>query len=658
LKTVVQANHPNPSNNTNSYGYDHGGNVISLSDENGHTTRNAFDLLYQPVSKTLPDATLTESRQYDTAGNLASLTHFNGKTTSYTYDALNRLLSKTPDPSTGEPTVSFTYTATGKYASSTAADGTTTYSYDNLDRLSSKATPEGTLNYTYDAAGHVASIASSNSNGASVSYTYDDLNRLSTVVDRHLGTTTYAYDPASNVTTATYPNGFQSIFTYDSLNRLTAMASQVSGYAYQLGPTGNRTSVLEYSGRTINWSYDGINRPTNETISSDPAKKNGAVTYGLDPVGNRLTETSSLSGVNSGSYSYNADDELSTETYDANGNTLTTGGKSFTYDSENHLTSMTAPGSVVRIFYDAFGNRVAKTVNGITTRYLVEDDVNPTGYPQVLEETVNGVVERVYTYGLQRIGQYQFVTSTWTPSFYGYDGAGSVRQLTNAVGAVTDTYDYDAFGNKVGSTGTTPNNYLYRGEQYDPDLGLYYLRARYYNPTTGRLMSRDPYDGNKIIPISLHKYLYAGSNPVNYVDPRGREAMFEYAIRTSAAIPEAKLISIYGCVADAALAAVDLILDPTITASSALGGASTVVGCVLLTPGLSELAEEGNVIVKSAEFAANAAGWGACALDAEDFINGLNGLLSGSPNGDEISKSIENLGGCVGDLLGKMLKAE
>jgi YD repeat-containing protein len=71
-----------------------------------------------------------------------------------------------------------------------------------MDRITAKATPEGTLNYTYDAAGHVASIASSNTNGASMSYTYDSLNRLSTVVDNRLSgsnTTAYSYDNASNV---------------------------------------------------------------------------------------------------------------------------------------------------------------------------------------------------------------------------------------------------------------------------------------------------------------------------------------------------------------------------------------------------------------------------------------------------------------------------
>jgi len=110
-------------------------------------------------------------------------------------------------------------------------------------------------------------------------------------------------------------------------------------------------------------------------------------------------------------------------------------------------------------------------------------------------------------------------------SYYQYDGGGSVRQLTNSVGQVTDSYEYDAFGNSFTKQGTTPNNYLYRGEQYDSDLGLYYLRARYYNPATGRFMSKDPKAGKPIDPKTLHKYLYAGGDPVNRIDPRGREAL-------------------------------------------------------------------------------------------------------------------------------------
>src|SRR6185437_3670325 len=195
-------------------------------------------------------------------------------------------------------------------------------------------------------------------------------------------------------------------------------------------------------------------------------------------------------GVPSGSWGYNADDELSSETYDQDGNVTAADGKSFNYDSQNELVSMN--GGAVQIMYDGDGNRVAKSVNGVVTRYLV-DDLNPTGYPQVMDElNGSGVVTRTYTYGLQRISEDQVINGAWAPSFYSYDGGGSVRQLTNSAGAVTDTYEYDAFGNQIIHTGATPNNYLYRGEAFDGDLGLYYLRARWMNPLTGRFMSRDP----------------------------------------------------------------------------------------------------------------------------------------------------------------------
>ncbi|MGD0547637.1 MAG: hypothetical protein ABR991_07380, partial [Terracidiphilus sp.] len=139
------------------------------------------------------------------------------------------------------------------------------------------------------------------------------------------------------------------------------------------------------------------------------------------------------------------------------------------------LFSVTAGAQVaVNLVYDADENLVAKTVNGVTTRYLI-DDMNPTGLSQVMEETVNGVVQRRYTYGKQRISETQLINGSWITSNYVYDAEGNVRQLTDASGIVTDTYEYDAFGNLVNHTGTTPNVYLYRGERYDPDMGLYYM---------------------------------------------------------------------------------------------------------------------------------------------------------------------------------------
>jgi len=115
----------------------------------------------------------------------------------------------------------------------------------------------------------------------------------------------------------------------------------------------------------------------------------------------------------------------------------------------------------------------------------------------------------------------------------------SWRQWSGTAPGARVTYEYDAFGNLLNPTSNgTPNNYLYRGEQYDPDLGLYYLRARYYNPISGRFMSRDPDDpklrvpnGTPIDPKSLHKYLYAGGDPVNSIDPSGRDSIVEFALQ-------------------------------------------------------------------------------------------------------------------------------
>jgi RHS repeat-associated protein len=181
------------------------------------------------------------------------------------------------------------------------------------------------------------------------------------------------------------------------------------------------------------------------------------------------------------------------------------------------------------MIYDGDGNRVGKSVNGVSTYYLV-DDLNPTGYPQVVEElNAAGAVQRQYTYGLQRISQNQFMNGAWTPSFYGYDGGGNVRYLENVAGAVTDTYEYDSYGNEVYRYGSTPNNYMYRAEAFDSDLDLYYLRARYYNPVSGRFMSRDPEEGKAKDPKTLHKYLYAGGDPVNGIDRSGREEAEEEA---------------------------------------------------------------------------------------------------------------------------------
>lgn len=245
----------------------------------------------------------------------------------------------------------------------------------------------------------------------------------------------------------------------------------------------------------------------------------------------------------SSSAAFNADDQLPSENYDANGDTVVTGGNTFAYNSWLKLVSMN--GGQVGLAYNGLGQLVARTAHGITTQYLV-DDLNPTGYPQVVEELVGGAVTRTYTYGYERISELQPVNNTWTASFYLYDGRGTVRMLTNSGGQVTDTYAYDGFGNMLEKTGTTPNVYLYRGESWDADLGLYYLRARWYNPATGRFMSHDPYQGSIWDPASLHRYNYARSNPANYIDPSGRADLAELSLNVANRTASAMVLYLTG----------------------------------------------------------------------------------------------------------------
>ena len=504
------------------YVYDEVGNLLQQIDALNHTNTFTYDALGRRTKETLP-GTQAQTFGYDTVGNLIRQTNFNSIIITNQYDALNRLTNKS---SANGYKITFAYSPTGQRTNMVDASGTNSYTYDSRDRLLTKVTPQGTLTYTYDGFGNLVTLQSSTSGGTSLAYGYDALNRLVGVtnVAEASGVSQYGFDAVGNLQTVQLPNNVTNTYTYDSLNRLTNLVSKSAGgtlasFAYKLAAAGNRTNLVETVNgvsRTNAWSYDSLYRLTNETIT---ATSGGTISYKYDSVGNRTNRTSTVSGVSGVTNSFNSNDQLTTDVYDGNGSTRTNGSNIFSYDVENHLTNATVGGTNIVIVYDGDGNRVKKIVGTTTNTYLV-DDRNPSGYAQVLEEKTSSTTN-LYTYGLDLINQRD--ASTGTKKYYGYDGNGNTRFLTTTSGTISDTYAYDAFGILIANTGTTANIYRYSGEQYEPNLGFYFLRARYMNPNTGRFWTRDSYEGSKQNPLSLHKYVYVTDNPINAIDPSGHD---------------------------------------------------------------------------------------------------------------------------------------
>ena len=117
--------------------------------------------------------------------------------------------------------------------------------------------------------------------------------------------------------------------------------------------------------------------------------------------------------------------------------------------------------------------------------------------------------------------------------FYHADGLGSIRALTDEGGAVTDRYDFSAFGELLEHEGEDPNAYLFAGEPLDPNSGFVYLRARWMDPTAGRFASTDRFSGDPYAPVTLHKYLYAANDPIDNLDPTGNETLFGLQVSTA-----------------------------------------------------------------------------------------------------------------------------
>ncbi len=517
--------------NVTEYTYNEIGNLIAVKDANDNVTNYSYDD-FSRVTRVENALGQTAEMTYDALGNVLTSTDFAGKLTEYTYDADGRLISEKND----DRTVTYTYSKDGKLISARDSYGTTSFTYSDMDELIKVSYPNGTsVEYTYDETGRLTDVTTAY---GTTSYGYDALDRLVKVTDRNGNVTTYSYDANGNRTALNYANGVTVSYKYDKLNRLTSETAvdkdgnTVSKYEYTLGKAGERLKVTELA-RTVEYTYDELYRLTSEKITkSDNSVTQIAYTY--DNVSNR---TSKVENGKKTSYTYNALNQLLKENdteyaYDKAGNLISKkesdSETTYAYNAANKLIrATTQKGNSVAVEeyeYDYAGNRTVKKSENDYTYYLNDLSGNLTN---VLAETDKSNNEECYyTLGADLISQER----SSNISYYIADGHGSVRMLTDKSGAVTDTYDFDAWGVMISSNGVTENNYLYCGEQYDTATGFYYLRARYMDPATGTFTTMDTYQGSIFDPVSLHKYLYANANPVTNSDPTGYFSLAEFSV--------------------------------------------------------------------------------------------------------------------------------
>ena len=461
--------------------------LTSLTDAKGHTTTFQYNLAGGLIRET--DALGNfKSYAYDAAGNRSSRTDEKTNITQYGYDNLNRLIQVSyPDGTTK----SFSYDSRGNMISAANQDISYSFSYDQNNRLTGILDSNGrSIAYQYDALGNRTQMATPD--GRTITYAYNGVNRLTGILSSPGPLNfSFSYDSSGRRTQLAYPNGVTTTYSYSPSSYLTTLVAQklqqstVNSSFYSHDGMGNRTAITDLSG-THNYTYDNTYQLIQATHPNIPLEL-----FSYDAVGNKLS--SEGQAPSSG---------RSTE---------------YVYDFENRLIEVNYTGMMAQYKYDPFGRRIEKDVNRDITTYFYDS-------PNIITEyDGNGNVKNAYLHSLA-IDDPLALQQGGQIYYYHKDGLGSITEMTDASVNIVRSFRYNSFGGIISQTGNLNQPFAFAGREFDAESGLYYYRARYYDPRAGRFLTQDPigFGGRDV-----NFYRYVGNNPIKYKDPLGLETPWD-----------------------------------------------------------------------------------------------------------------------------------
>jgi RHS repeat-associated protein len=495
------------------YGYDALARVTSTTDALNNQTAYTYDGVGNRLT------------QQDSGGNCSAMPKMG--CTTLTYDVANELKTITYSDGVTPNVTNIAYDGDGQRTAMTDGTLTSAWVWDSLHRLTGYTNGAGAqVQYGYNLRNLTTILTYPGS--LNVTRGYDDAGRLTSVQDWLSSTTSFGYDANSNLTTETLPaaSGVVDTFTFDAADRLTAISDKkgkttLFAATYTRDSANQLTSDSSAPNSTSSYKYTTLNQVCYAGSSSSGAcslPPSGATAYAYDAADN-------LTQMGTTQQAFDNADELcwtaatsgscaspptgaTTYVYDARGNRTTVtppsgGATNLSYDQASRLT---AYGSIATYAYNGDGLRMSKTASGITSQFLW--DV-ASAVPLLLKD---GSTAYVYGPGGPPLEQINGSTELWLH----HDQLGSTRLVTDNAGASQATYTFDAYGKLTASTGTITNPFQFGGQYRDSESTLYYLRARYYEPTTGQFLSRDP-----AVATTRQPYAYVNDNPLNNADPTG-----------------------------------------------------------------------------------------------------------------------------------------